>query len=61
MIKQRLGEIPTSGKHPRFEVFTSAEPGWYVFAPMPAPAVSGTLHFPVQGKQLRPGWKKLLT
>ena len=60
MVKQRLGEIPATEKHPRFEVFTSAEPGWYIFAPMPAPCISGTLHFAVQGKRLRPGWKNLL-
>jgi hypothetical protein len=61
MVKQRLGEIPATGKHARFEVFTSAVPGWYIFAPMPAPGISGTIQFPVHGSRLKPGWKKLLT
>lgn len=60
MVKQRLGEIPASDKHPRMEVFTSGEPGWYIFAPMVAPGISGTLHIPIQGDRLKPGWKKLL-
>jgi len=61
MAKQRLGEIPATDKHARFEVFTSAVPGWYIFAPMPAPGISGTIQFPVQGFRLKPGWRKLLT
>jgi len=60
MIKQRLGEIPANAKHPRMEVFTSEKPGWYIFAPMVAPGISGTLHIPIQGNRLKPGWKKLL-
>jgi len=61
MVKQRLGEIPATETRPRFEVFTSAEPGWYIFAPMPAPGISGTIHIPVHGRDLKPGWKRLLT
>jgi len=60
MIKQRLGEIPANATHPRMEVFTSGEPGWYIFAPVPAPGISGTIHIPVHGKDLKPGWRKLL-
>jgi len=60
MVKQRLGEIPATKKHPRLEVFTSGVPGWYIFAPMVAPSISGTLHHPVKGSDLKPGWKKLL-
>ena len=60
MIKQRLGEIPATKKHARFEVFTSGEPGWYVFAPMVSPGISGTIHFPVKGSDLKRGWQKLL-
>jgi len=60
MIKQRLGEIPANKTHPRMEVFASGVPGWYIFAPMPAPGISGTLHFPYHGSQLKPGWKRLL-
>ena len=50
MVKQRLGEIPATGKHARFEVFTSAVPGWYIFAPMPAPGVSGTIQFRLKAR-----------
>ena len=60
MIKQRLGEIPANETHPRLEVFTSGVPGWYVFAPMVAPGISGTIHFSVKGSALKPGWQKLL-
>ena len=60
MIKQRLGEIPANKTHHRLEVFTSGVPGWYVFAPMVAPGISGTIHFPVKGSALKPGWQKLL-
>ncbi len=60
MVKQRLGEIPATDKHGRFEVFTTGRPGWYLFCPMPAPGISGTLQFPVKGSDLKPGWKKLL-
>ena len=60
MIKQRLGELPANATHPRLEVFTSGVPGWYVFAPMVAPGISGTLHFPVKGSTLKPGWSNLL-
>lgn len=60
MIKQRMGELPANKTHPRLEVFTSGEPGWYVFAPMVAPGISGTIQFPVEGKRLKQGWKRLL-
>jgi len=60
MIKQRLGEIPANATHPRMEVFTSGLPGWYIFAPMPAPGISGTIHIPIQGSRLKPGWKRKL-
>ena len=60
MIKQRLGEIPADRTHPRLEVFTSGVPGWYIFAPMVAPGISGTFHIPMEGKRLKPGWKNLL-
>ena len=60
MVKQRLGEIPANATHPRMEVFTSALPGWYIFAPMPAPGISGTIHIPIQGNRLKPGWKEEL-
>ncbi len=60
MVKGRMGEIPATNKHPRFEVFTTGRPGWYLFCPMPAPGISGTLQFPVEGKSLKTGWKKLL-
>ncbi len=61
MARQRLGEIPATGEHARFEVFTSAVSGWYIFAPMSAPGISGTIQFPVLGLRLKPGWRKLLT
>ena len=57
MVKQRLGEIPANKTHPRMEVFTSGVPGWYIFAPMSAPGISGTIHIPIQGNRLRLGWK----
>ncbi len=60
MIKQRLGEIPANKTHPKLEVFTSGVPGWYVFAPMVAPGISGAIQFPVKGSDLKPGWHKLL-
>ena len=60
MVKQRMGEIPATEKHARMEVFTSGVPGWYIFAPMIAPGISGTIHFPVKGSTLKPGWKELL-
>ncbi|MDD5038679.1 MAG: hypothetical protein PHN78_05120 [Dehalococcoidales bacterium] len=60
MVKQRLGEIPANDTPPRLEVFTSAVPGWYIFAPMAAPGISGTNHFPVKGSSLKRGWQKLL-
>ena len=60
MIKQRLGEIPANKTHPRLEVFTSGVPGWYVFAPMVAPSISGTIQFPVKGSDLETGWHQLL-
>lgn len=60
MVKQRLGEIPETDKHSRFEVFTSGIPGWYIFAPMSAPGISGTLHFAYHGRDLKQGWKRLL-
>lgn len=60
MVKQRLGEIPANNSHPRMEVFTSGLPGWYIFAPMQAPGISGTLHFAYNGKDLKPRWKHLL-
>jgi len=60
MVKQRLGEIPASGARPRMEVFASGVSGWYIFAPMQSPGISGTLHIPIQGKRLKPGWKRLL-
>jgi hypothetical protein len=60
MVKQRLGEIPANATHPRMEVFTSALPGWYIFAPMSAPGISGTIHIPIQGSRLKPGWKEEL-
>jgi len=60
MVKQRLGEIPASGARPRMEVFTSGMPGWYIFAPMAGPGISGTLHIPIEGKRLKTGWKKEL-
>ena len=60
MVKQHLGEIQPTDKHGRFEVFTSGEPGWYIFAPMPAPGISGTIQSPVEGKRLKPGWRELL-
>ena len=64
-IKQRMGEIPATAKHPRLEVFTSGKPGCYVFCPMVSggigkPSISGTIHIPVQGKDLKRGWKRLL-
>ena len=61
MVKQRMGEIPATSKHPRLEVFVSGEEGWYVFAPMFAPYISGTIQFPVKASDLKRGWKKLLT
>ncbi len=60
MIKQRLGEIPANKTHGRLEVITSAVPGWYVFAPMAGPGISGTIHFPVKGTDLKRGWRRLL-
>ena len=60
MIKQRLGEIPANKTHPRLVVFTSGVPGWYVFAPMVAPGISGTIQFPVKVSELKTGWQKLL-
>ena len=60
MVKQRVGEIPANASHPRMEVFASGVSGWYIFAPMQAPGISGTIHFPVQGKDLVRGWKRLL-
>ena len=60
MVKQRLGEIPANNSHPRMEVFTSGQPSWYIFAPMQAPGISGTLQFAYHGKDLKPGWKHLL-
>jgi hypothetical protein len=60
MVKGRLGEIPANKNHPRLEVFTSGVPGWYIFAPMVAPGISGTIHIPVRGTDLKPGWKRLL-
>ena len=59
-IKQRLGEIPANKTHPRLEVFTSEVPGWYVFAPMVAPGISGTIQFPVKGDDLKTGWQQQL-
>ena len=60
MPKQRLGEIPANQSHPRFEVFVSGKPGWYIFAPMPEPGISGTLHIPIKGSNLKRGWKRQL-
>jgi hypothetical protein len=60
MIKQHLGEIPANKTHPRLEVFTSGVPDWYVFAPMVAPGISGTIQFPVKGSDLKTGWQTLL-
>ena len=60
MIKQRLGEMPATDKHPRFEVFTTGKLGWYLFCPMIALGISGTLQIPVEGKRLKRGWKRLL-
>jgi len=60
MVKQRLGEIPATDKHGRLEVFTSGVPGWYIFAPMVGRGISGTIHIPVKGSNLKPGWKRLL-
>ena len=60
MIKQRLREIPANKTHPRHEVFTSGMQGWYVFAPMVASGISGTIHFPVKGSDLKDGWQKNL-
>ena len=60
MIKQRMGEIPANKTHPRLEVFTSGALGWYVFAPMVSPGILGTIHIPVKGSNLKPGWKKSL-
>ena len=60
MIKERLGEIPANKTHPRHEVFTSGMQGWYVFAPMVASGISGTIHFPVKGSDLKDGWQKNL-
>ncbi len=60
MIKQRLGEIPANKTHPRLEVFTSGAPGWYVFAPMVAPGISGIIQFPVKDSDLKDGWQKNL-
>jgi len=60
MIKQRLGEIPANKTPPRLEVFTSGVLGWYVFAPMVAPGISGTIQFPVKGSDLKTGWQQQL-
>jgi hypothetical protein len=60
MIKQRLGEIPANSTHPRLEVFVSGVPGWYIFAPMTPDGFSGTIHIPVKGTDLKPGWRKQL-
>ena len=61
MVKQRMGEIPATAKHPRLEVFTSGVPGWYIFSPMEGPGISSTVHFPVKGTNLKRGWRRLLT
>ena len=60
MVKRKLGEIPEANGRPRLEVFESGEPGWYIFAPMQSPGVSGTIHIPVRGKDLVRGWKRQL-
>jgi len=62
-VKQRMGEIPGTAKHPRFEVFTTGLPGWYLFCPMLVIGnvhFSGTIQIPVEGKRLKRGWKRLL-
>ena len=63
MVKQRMGEIPANEKHPRFEVFTTGMPGWYLFCPMQSIGnlnISGTIQIPVQGRDLVRGWRRLL-
>lgn len=65
MVKQRMGEIPASGVRPRMEVFTTGVAGWYLFCPMVSggigkPSISGTIQIPIQGKNLKRGWKQLL-
>lgn len=60
MIKQRLGEIPANKTRCRMEVFTSGVTGWYIFAPMEVPGISGAIQFPVKGTDLKRGWRRLL-
>ncbi len=55
MIKQRLGGIPATDKHARFEVFTSGEPGWYVLRRCRHLALVGPSSFRCEGKTSSPG------